>query len=274
MQYVLILIVMLFGVYFVRTGLNYFLVSKEIWPEAAANRDSFFGFNHIVAVILGELYVLGFVTGIHLLIVWSMERRWNEKLAQLQLNTELKYLRTQIQPHFFFNALNNLYALTLKKSDAAPRLVLKISDILQYILYEVSDKKVDLIEEINYIHNYIDVERMRFDERVDCEVDIIGSIEEVTVPPLLFLNFIENSFKHGLKNSEFLKVKMSFEVVDRGFLEFKINNTFNGEISKEFSQGIGMPNTERRLNLLFPNNYELKSSVEDGVYELYLKIPV
>ena len=269
----LILIILLLGVYFVRTGLNYFLVTKEIWPEAG-NRDTFLSFNHIVAVILGEIYVLGFVSGIHLLIVWSMERRWNEKLAQLQLNTELKYLRTQIQPHFFFNALNNLYALTLKKSDAAPRLVLKISDILQYILYEVSDKKVDLIEEINYIHNYIDVERMRFDERVDCEVDIIGSIEDVTVPPLLFLNFIENSFKHGLKNSDNVKVKMSFEVLEKGYLEFKISNTFNGELSKDFKVGIGMPNTERRLSLLFPNNYELKSSLKDDVYELYLKIPV
>lgn len=272
-KYVMLLALMLATSYFIRTGLNYLFVTKDIWPEGI-NNDGFLSFNHIVAVVLGELYVLGFVTAIYLIIVWSLERRWNEKLAQLQLNTELKYLRTQIQPHFFFNALNNLYALTLKKSDAAPRFVLKISDILQYILYEVSDKNAELIEEINYIHNFIDIERMRFAGRVDCEVDIIGSIEDVFVPPLLFLNFIENSFKHGLKSTETVKIKMSFEVVEKGYLEFKISNTFSGDVNKDIYNGIGIPNTQRRLNLLFPNNYILKTTENDGVYELYLKIPV
>ena len=163
-------------VYLVRTGLNYFLVSKDIWPEAE-DSGKFLELNHVIAVVLGELYVVGFVTAIKLVIDWAIEKRKNEKLAKLQLSTELKYLRTQIQPHFFFNTLNNLYALTLKKSENAPRLVLKLSEMMQYVLYEVNNSKADLLLEINHINNYIDIEQLRFKDRIECEMDITGKLK-------------------------------------------------------------------------------------------------
>lgn len=271
--YINSLVIMLALVYLVRTGLNYLLVTKEIWPEAE-DTGKFLQLNHIIAVILGELYVIGFVTAIKIVIDWSVEKRRNEDLAQLQMSTELKYLRTQIQPHFFFNTLNNLYALTLIKSDNAPRLVIKLSDMMQYILYEVKSSKASLLQEINHINNFIDIERLRFEDRVDAEMDITGDIEDINVPPLLLLSFVENCFKHGMKENDKLKIRMSFNVLNKGYLEFVLINSFNPNAAKGEGNGIGIENAKRRLNLLFSNKFILESKIEEDTYNLFLKIPI
>lgn len=271
--YILNLLFILALVYIVRTGLNYFLVTKEIWPEAD-DGGRFLELNHVIAVVLGELYVVAFVTAIKLLVDWSIEKRRNEDLAQLQLSTELKYLRTQIQPHFFFNTLNNLYALTLKKSDKAPRLVIKLSEMMQYVLYEVNSSKASLLQEINHINNFIDIERLRYNDSVECELDITGNIEDIEVPPLLFLSFVENCFKHGLRENDQIKINMSFEVVGKDYLKFKLSNNFNPNANNKEKHGIGLANSKRRLSLLFFNDYELKTEIVNNIYKLYLKIPV
>ncbi|MDW5290003.1 sensor histidine kinase [Formosa sp. PL04] len=272
-SYLFSLIFMLAMVYLVRTGLNYVLVTKSIWPEAESS-GNFFQLNHIIAVVLGELYVIAFVSAIKLLIDWSIEKHRNEELAKLQLSTELKYLRTQIQPHFFFNTLNNLYALTLTKSDSAPQLVIKISDMMQYVLYEVNSSKADLLEEINHLNNFIDIARLRFNESIDFEMDITGDIEDVEVPPLLFLNFVENCFKHGLKNSDKVTVRMSIKILQKDYLEFTLVNSFKSNPDITSEQGIGIVNTKRRLNLLFGSNYILENTIKDNTYNLFLKIPI
>lgn len=271
--YITSLVVMLAMVYLVRTGLNYLLVTKEIWPEAE-DTNKFLQLNHIIAVILGELYVIGFVTAIKIVIDWSVEKRRNEDLAQLQMSTELKYLRTQIQPHFFFNTLNNLYALTLMKSDNAPRLVIKLSEMMQYILYEVKSSKASLLQEINHINNFIDIERLRFEDKVDTKMDITGDIEDVNVPPLLLLSFVENCFKHGMMENDKLKIRMSFNVLNKGYLEFVLINSFNPDAVRSEGNGIGLENAKRRLNLLFSNKYILESKIEEDTYNLFLKIPI
>jgi LytS/YehU family sensor histidine kinase len=260
-------------VYLVRTGLNYLLVTEEIWPEAE-NAGKFLDPNHVIAVVLGELYVLGFVTAIKLLVDWTIELKRNEDLAKLQLSTELKFLRTQLQPHFFFNTLNNLYALTLKKSEDAPRLVIKLSDLMQYVLYEVNSSKASLLEEINHINNYIDIEHLRFKDRVESEMNITGDIEDVEVPPLLFLSFIENCFKHGLRENDNIDIKMSFKMVNGGYLEFKLSNNFNPNATQENKPGIGIANTVRRLKLLFASDFVLETKMIQDRYNLFLKIPV
>jgi LytS/YehU family sensor histidine kinase len=260
-------------VYVIRTGLNYVLVTEEIFPESQLP-SSFFDINYIIAVILGELYVISFVTSIKFIVEWFLEKKKNEDLAKLQLSTELKYLRTQIQPHFFFNTLNNLYALTLQKSDNAPKLVIKLSEMMQYVLYDIDGSKTDLINEINHINNYIDIERLRFKDKVKAEMDITGDIEDVQVPPLLLLSFIENCFKHGMPGNQKLNINMSFEVLNSGYLEFILVNNFNPEVSQNDVRGIGNENAERRLKLLFSNDFVLESKIEDDNYKLYLKIPI
>jgi len=271
--YVGVMILILGLVYVLRTELNILLVTKEIWPESEFP-SHFFDIDHVLQVTLGEIYVISFVTAIKFVAEWFIEKRKNEELAQLQLNTELKYLRTQIQPHFFFNTLNSLYALTLKKSDNAPRLVLKLSDMMQYILYEVETSKVSLLQEINHINNFLDIEHLRFPDRIESEMDITGNIDNIKVPPLLFLSFIENCFKHGLKEEDKIIVQMSFEITSDKYLLFKLSNSFNPNKTEKTKHGIGLQNTERRLQLLFGNNYSLQAKTVDDMYQISLKIPV
>jgi hypothetical protein len=271
--YISSLALMLILVYLTRTGLNYLLVTKEIWPEAEES-GKFLELNHVVAVILGELYVIGFVTAIKLLVDWTLEIKKNKELAKLQLTTELKLLRSQIQPHFFFNTLNSLYALTLKKSDDAPRLVIKLSEMMHYVLYEVNSAKASLLDEINHINNYIDIKQLRFKDKVESQMLISGNIEEIEVPPLLFLSFVENSIKHGLKESDRVIIKMSFEIKDKNYLKFIIKNSFNPHAQRESKHGIGLTNAKRRLKLLFYNDFTLSTKEKDNTYILYLKIPI
>ncbi len=249
------------------------MVTKNIWPEVVEPQEALL-FNHFIAEVLGEVYVIAFVTTIKLLVDWTIEKRRNEALAKLQMSTELKYLRTQIQPHFFFNTLNNLYALSLKKSDSAPRLVLKLSDMMQYILYEVVSSKANLLQEINHINNFVDIERMRFKDRIEFDMDITGEIDNVEVPPLLFLSFVENCFKHGLSGNDKMNVNMSYKVTDNGYLEFNVANNFNPNNLVKKNHGIGIANAKRRLQLLFSNNFVLETTIQGNIYNLFLKIPV
>ncbi|WP_242117420.1 sensor histidine kinase [Aestuariivivens sediminicola] len=272
LQYVGAIFLILVLVYIVRTSLIY-TFTGVLSPELG-RPVSFLDFNHFIVVALGELYVITFVTAIKVLVDYSIEKKRNEELSQLQLSTELKFLRTQVQPHFFFNTLNNLYALALNKSDNMPRLLLKLSDLMEYVLYEVQDSKASLLKEIDHINNYIDIENLRFKDRVETEMHITGDIEDVKVPPLLLITFVENCFKHGLKNNEKMKMEMSFEVINGRYLNFNISNNFNPNTVDEVKKGIGISNSLRRLKILFSKDFELKTSADNGVYNLFLKIPV
>ncbi len=276
LYYVLLFLFSLFILYTFRTGLNYILVTKDIWPEAETPQQAF-TFNHIVAVILGELYVVALATAIKLIVDWIYERKRVQNLQQIQLETELKFLKSQIKPHFFFNTLNNLYSLTLDKSEIAPSVVLKLSEIMRYVIYDVKEKKVKLLNEINYIQNYLDLEKLRHRDSLKTNVDIIGNIEDIKVPPLLFISFIENCFKHGVKNQGNLIVNIVFENYQNKWLIFNAENSY--EIDKVYENsklesGIGLENTKRRLQLLYNNEYELTTKIIDNKYCVQLKIPI
>jgi len=273
--YITLFLGFLLVLYCVRTGLNYVLVTENIWPEAESQQKAF-TFNHIIAVTLGEMYVVALATAIKLTVDWIHERKRNQELQKIQLKTELNFLKSQIQPHFFFNTLNNLYALTLEKSDVAPEVVLKLSNIMHYVLYEVKEPLIGLLDSIKYIQNYLDLERLRYGDKIISTLEIIGEIEDVKVPPLLFLPFIENSFKHGVRNLEHSKVNITFENIDNKLLNFTVENTIDEQQNaiNAGSPGIGNQNVRRRLELLFKNNFELKTYIVNGNYCVQLKMPI
>tara|TARA_B100000809_G_scaffold138551_1_gene136175 strand:+ start:50760 stop:51818 length:1059 start_codon:yes stop_codon:yes gene_type:complete len=258
--------------YILRTGFNYLLVSKNIWPEAEGVHNAY-QFNHILEVTLGEVYVVAFVATIKLTVEWIYQNQKIENLKKLQLKTELDFLKSQIQPHFFFNTLNNLYALTLEKSDIAPSVVLKLSDIMQYVLYEVKEPLIQLSTEIKYIQNYLDVEEMRHGTNVKMKLSIKGDITGILLPPLLFLPFIENCFKHGIKSNDHLKVKIGFKIVENKRLIFTTENNFV-DTSSETKQGIGNINVERRLELLYKKSFDLTSKVSEDNYKVKMSLPI
>jgi len=271
-HYTLGLLSSLVVVYLLKTGMTYFLISENIWPEA--NREyKPFEINHVVAVCIGELYVLAMASSVYLTLTWLKERDRNRALREEQFKIKLKYLKNQIQPHFFFNTLNNLYSLSLESSGKVPDVIIKLSKLMEYVLYDVEGTKfVPLIKEIDYIQNYIEIEKLRF-ENVEVNINIESNIDDVKVPPLLFISLVENAFKHGGLNNNKLQIKINCKIID-GWLHFEILNNFVHSHPVTNLKGIGLTNTKKRLKLIFKNNYTLEHKVKFNYYIILLKIPL
>ena len=272
LQFFLLFVFSLALFYLTRTGLNYILVTENIWPEAQGNQEPFTVI-HVVELVIGAIYVIALVSAIKLTYDWVNEKKRNDDLQRMQLETELNFLKSQIQPHFFFNTLNNLYALVIKQSPNAPNAVLKLSEIMQYVLYEVKEPKISLMKSINYLYSYLELEKLRYGDRVKSEISIDGSIDDIEVPPLLFLPFIENCFKHGAKHHEDIKVSIDFVVKDN-FLYFTVTNNFVKQDRNTTKHGIGLKNVERRLQLLYGSAYSLKTRSKGNEYIVNLKLPL
>ncbi len=258
--------------YFIRTGLNYILVTESIWPEAQGNQEPF-TLIHIIESMIGTIYVVALVSAIKLTYDWANEKKRNDDLQRVQLETELNFLKSQIQPHFFFNTLNNLYALVIRQSPNAANVVMKLSEIMQYVLYEVKEPRISLMKSINYLYSYLELEKLRYGERVKSDISIEGNIDDIEVPPLLFLPFLENCFKHGTKHQEDIKVGIDFVVKDN-FLYFTVTNNFAQTDNKKPKHGIGIENVKRRLQLLYGSSYSLKTKAKGNIYSVNLKLPL
>ncbi len=271
-QFFVELVLLLTLFYFIRTFLNFIMVTKSIWPEAQGNQEAF-SLIHFIEVMIGSIYVIALVSAIKLTYDWVSEKKRNDDLQRIQLQTELNFLKSQIQPHFFFNTLNNLYALVIKQSPNAPNVVLKLSEIMQYVLYEVKEPKISLMKSINYLYSYLELEKLRYGERVKSDISIEGNIDDVEIPPLLFLPFLENCFKHGTKHHEDINVSIDFVVKDN-FLFFTVENNFIKSHKETSQHGIGIENVERRLQLLYGSSYNLKTSSKGELYTVNLKLPL
>ncbi len=206
---------------------------------------------------------------------WFIHQSEKMELQTQTMQSELKFLRSQINPHFLFNTLNNLYALTLKKSDDAPEIVLKLSEMMRYMLYECNEKKVPLQKEVAYMKNYLDLERLRQHESIDIQFEQTGEISDQKIAPLLLIPFIENSFKHGLNSHidhGWVNIRMQ---VDGNHLLFSIENSKGPSQPRQVhrkSGGIGLVNVRRRLNLIYDDQYQLKISNEPNTYRVILDL--
>ncbi|WP_066308631.1 sensor histidine kinase [Flavobacterium sp. TAB 87] len=272
-QYTVWLLVSLFAVYLLKTALTYYLISEDIWPEANIEYHPF-EINHIVAVCIGELYVLAMASSVYLTLTWLRERERNRELRENQLKIKLKYLKNQIQPHFFFNTLNNLYALSLESSKKVPDVILKLSKLMEYVLYDIENTKfVPLIKEIDYIQNYIEIEKLRFNN-VDVYFNVESDIDEVMVPPLVYISLIENAFKHGGIKNENLIIKINCKITADNLLDFEIINNFVISHTEKEKKGIGLKNTKKRLRLLFRDNYTLEHQIKFNFFIIRVQIPI
>ena len=234
-----------------------------------------FNFRNLFSRSFELFSLVGMTTGFKLAKDWLLQQQWIREKEKQYLETELNFLKSQINPHFFFNTLNNLYSLTLKKSDLAPEVVLKLSDLMSYMLYESNTPTIALNKEITYLRNYIDVERLRFGQRLTVDFEVDGPTEQVHIPPMILILFVENSFKHGTRTIiHDVYIKISLQVAD-GFLYFKVENPVGQNQTTTDATGIGLKNAHRRLELLYgPGNYSLNMTIEEPVYIVSLKIPV
>ncbi|WP_405226456.1 sensor histidine kinase [Dokdonia sp. Asnod1-B02] len=198
-----------------------------------------------------------------------------KKLLEGQLTLkekELYYLKEQIHPHFLFNTLNTIYGAALTESKDTPDLILKLSNLLDYTLNQIEKKTVAISEEVLYISSYIGLEQVRF--RDTLKVSFSKKIDsDIQVPPMLFIAFIENAFKHGSPHDSILHIKISLEVSDKQ-LHFSIKNTIKEDSSPKENHGLGMQNSIKRLETLYPNAYALNTHTSKGWYYLELIINI
>ena len=224
---------------------------------------------------ISTFMIAGASTVFKIISDWLRYQRDSKELQTQTMQSELKFLKSQINPHFLFNTLNNLYALTLKKSDKAPEIVIKLSEMMRYMLYECNEKKVLLSKEVNYLRNYLDLERLRQSDNIEIDFKVKGNVTNQKIAPLMFIPFLENSFKHGL-NNQISKgfVTIILEVRPRAvhiFIENSKSETLPQQSHKR-SGGIGLVNVRRRLNLLYPDSYELNIHDNPMTYAVDLKI--
>jgi len=190
--------------------------------------------------------------------------------AQLKLKEqELKYLKMQIHPHFLFNTLNTMYGLALKKAGQTPDMILKLSNLLDYLLYQTEKPLVLLTEEIDHIKDYIALEEMRFNNTLEVQITIQLDSKNTTIAPMLFLPFIENSFKHGTLNDTVLNIEIEIKTYNDS-IHFSIQNS-NSE-STNSRQGIGLENIKKRLELLYPGKHKLAILDTEDSFKVELQL--
>ena len=173
----------------------------HIWVSQLFPKTAFFNLASFSGAMAARFYLLGLTTAIHLAKEWIENQKRQSEREKIYLQTELNFLKTQINPHFFFNTLNNLYSLALNRSEQTPDVILKLSHLMSYMLYESNEARVSLEKEVNYLQDYVDLEKLRFGQRLTIRFEIEGNMEGVLIPPMILILFVENCFKHGLKDN-------------------------------------------------------------------------
>lgn len=196
----------------------------------------------------------------------------NKLIAEThRTNTELIYLRKQTNPHFLFNSLNSIYSLAHKKSDLVPDAIVTLSELMRYMLYETDNKTVALEKEINYIQNYIELQKLRLNDIEDIVINVHGNTKNKYIEPLLLISFVENAFKYGTDYKGAAHVKIKIFILEDN-LDFWIENTIESYVKDPDNSGIGLVNIQNRLDLLYPNAHELIITQDNHFYRVHLNL--
>lgn len=196
----------------------------------------------------------------------------NKLIAEThRTNTELIYLRKQTNPHFLFNSLNSIYSLAHKKSDLVPDAIVTLSELMRYMLYETDNKTVALEKEINYIQNYIELQKLRLNNIEDIVINVHGDTKNKFIEPLLLISFVENAFKYGTdyKGAAHVKIKI---FIHENSLDFWIENTIENYVTDPDNSGIGLVNIQNRLDLLYPNAHKLTITQDNQYFRVHLNL--
>jgi hypothetical protein len=231
-------------------------------PHFNILRDIFFDYS---------MYLLLIVLFIAMLLKTS--QRWR-KLQNEKLETELSYLKAQINPHFLFNTLNSIYSLAIEKSDYTATAVVKLSGMMRYIISESNKHFVPLQKEINYIQDYIELQKFRLGGTVQINYLVDGSPETLEIAPLLLITFVENAFKYGVNPEEYSDISIGIKIVQESVFLTVSNNKVTHSMHKKESSGLGIANTRHRLEMLYPGQYSLDihDDVKMFIVELQIKL--
>jgi len=247
---------------------------KEIHPKRDGGRMFFWRSPLFFNAYWGTLLIIGFSTGIRVTQHWSKTKYKQKELEKAHVDSELAFLKNQVSPHFFFNTLNNIYALIKIDDDKAQQAVERLSNMMRYLIYESEGKRIPLEKELEFMKHYIDLMTLRISKKVELKVDLPEEIPAVQVPPLLFISFIENAFKHGIsyRAASFIHISM---IIDESLITFSCQNSKHDvKINNEgIDSGIGLANIRKRLQLLYGSDVNLIIQDKDASFFVELKVP-
>lgn len=248
-------------------------LKRLIYADVAERAFSFlYSSKFVIQHTFNVLVIVSFVSLLRFLKDWFELEAKRKEIENEKLATELRFLKDQINPHFLFNTLNNLYYLAHTNSPNTKEVISKLSQMMRYMIYEANHELVPVSKEIEYIQNYIDLEKLRLEDSFPLELSIEGDYTTLSIAPLIFITFLENAFKHGTTHSNegsWVKVKFRFE---GKHCYYEVTNSKNENVEEVEKSGIGLKNTMRRLNLSYENQHTLDILEDDKTYQVKLDI--
>lgn len=258
------------GIYIIPLFRRILLPGKLYLPHPDKQQALFMS---LLAGLRGGITIGGIAAAIKLMKYWYIKEQRNLQLQKENMESQLQLLKAQVHPHFLFNTLNNIYSHTQNTSPIASRLVTGLSDLLRFVLYEAAQELVPLEKELKMIQDYIDLEKIRYGNKLDLNIQLPEKTNSLFIAPLLLLPLIENCFKHGTSNVlEQPWISLHITLHDKQMQMKLLNGKVNNAKQKEQSLGIGIQNVEKRLNLLYPEKYELNIANDEEVFIVNLKI--
>lgn len=256
----------------IRRNINYYIIYPNYFPPA--QQIPLYSFGKIIVEFVNLYLVVGVYSMFYFVRSWYEERQKAQSLLQEKTVAELELLKSQVQPHFIFNALNNIYSTALRTSPETAKLIAHLSGFLDYNLYEAKQNFVSLASEIAYLKHYIELQKNKYGSRLDASINIYDEINDLYIAPLLLLPLIENSFKHGIANAVsrgWVRIDVSKQ---HDHFSVKIENSVDEKDQQtDFENGgIGIENVRKRLNLIYPGAHEFKIVEQPHSYLVILKI--
>lgn len=228
----------------------------------------------VVKNVVRDYAIIALATAIYIITDWRLKEKENKALIEAKAKSDLELLKRQLHPHFLFNTLNNIYSLSLKNSEQTGESILKLSKLLEYLVYQSGEKYVLLEEELELVRNYIDLEKLRYGDELNLILEVAGIDNKLKTAPLILLPFVENCFKHGGKNEKgvfWIKIRVK---VFAGLLTVFIENSksIKKKTKSDSASGVGLSNIDGRLELLYDGKYRL--DIEDSIdfYSIKLEI--
>lgn len=249
----------------VRSPLDFY-VFREFNPGMTVLYSS----DRILNYVLAGLIVVFISSALKVTGNYIRNERRNKELENQKLAAELNFLKSQVNPHFLFNTLNNIYSLAYKQSPETPDAIMKLSLLMRYMLYESNDTLVGLEKEVEHIQNFIDLQKLRLREQTSIRLNAEGDLTGKQIAPMLLMTLVENAFKHGLVSRNEVGITLNLVVTDE-WLQFSTVNNSSSHKKKDFG-GIGLQNLKQRLNLLYPHRHELYLEEKEDTFFASLKL--
>ena len=258
---------------FLRRSFNYYYTYPLYWPDMPSTMTLWFPPKVLIEAV--NIYLIVALYGMfYFMKAWYEQQRKAQALEKDKIEAQMELLKSQVQPHFIFNTLNNIYSFAIQNNARTSEMIYRLSALLSYMLYDSKQHRIPLAKEIEYVHNYIELEKIRYGNRLDISMNLFDPIDGFYITPLLLLPLIENSFKHGIHNISNNWIRIDLSVKD-DWLSVKIENSYEAGHTRSANQngnGIGLENVRKRLEILYPRQHEFKHRPDGDAYLTILKI--